>query len=71
LKTILKNARLLALLLTVAALVTACGGDGQQGSNSGGDKTGRWREWYEKLFPKADQLYADHLEELRAEGELP
>ena len=37
-KTILKNARLLALLLTVAALVTACGGDGQQGSNSGGNE---------------------------------
>ena len=37
----------------------------------GGDKTGRWREWYEKMIPKADQLYADHLEELRAEGELP
>jgi uncharacterized protein (DUF305 family) len=40
LKTILKNARLLALLLTVAVLPTACGGDGggQQGSKSGGNK---------------------------------
>jgi hypothetical protein len=37
----------------------------------GGDKTGRWREWYEKMIPVADQLYADHLEGLRAEGELP
>jgi hypothetical protein len=37
----------------------------------GGDKTGRWREWYEKMIPMADQLYVDHLEELRAEGELP
>jgi hypothetical protein len=37
----------------------------------GGDKTGRWREWYEKMIPMADQLYTDHLEELRAEGELP
>jgi hypothetical protein len=37
----------------------------------GGDKTGQWREWYEKMISMADQLYADHLEELRAEGELP
>jgi hypothetical protein len=29
LKTILTNARLLALLLTVVVLVTACGGDGR------------------------------------------
>jgi hypothetical protein len=34
LKKILTNARLLALLLTIAVLATACGGDGgQQGVN--------------------------------------
>jgi uncharacterized protein (DUF305 family) len=39
LKTILTNARLLALLLTVVVLVTACGGDGrQQGSKSDDNK---------------------------------
>lgn len=34
----------------------------------GGDKTGRWREWYEKMIPVADQLYDDHLQALRQEG---
>jgi len=29
----------------------------------GGDKTGDDR-WYEKMIPKADALYADHLKEL-------
>jgi uncharacterized protein (DUF305 family) len=39
LKTILTNARLLALLLTIVVLATACGGDGgQQGSKSDGNK---------------------------------
>lgn len=36
----------------------------------GGDKTGQWREFYEKKIPEADQLYDDHLEQLRAEGEI-
>ena len=37
----------------------------------GGDKTGRWKEFYEKMIPYADDLYDEHLEELRKEGELP
>ena len=35
----------------------------------GGDKTGDNR-WYEKFVPKADQLYDEHLDELRREGKL-
>ena len=37
----------------------------------GGDKTGRWREFYEEKIPEADRLYDEHLEELREEGEVP
>ncbi len=37
----------------------------------GGDKTGRWTAWYKRMIPPADQLYDDHLESLRREGELP
>jgi len=37
----------------------------------GGDKTGRWREFYEEVIPEADRLYDEHLEELREEGEIP
>ncbi len=37
----------------------------------GGDKTGRWREFYEEKVPEADRLYDEHLEELREEGEIP
>ncbi len=33
----------------------------------GGDKTGQDR-WYEVHVPVADQLYDDHLEQLRREG---
>lgn len=36
----------------------------------GGDKTGRWREFYEKTIPVADDLYDEHLEQLREEGEI-
>jgi hypothetical protein len=36
----------------------------------GGDKRGRWNEWYERMVPFADQLYDDYLDELRREGEL-
>jgi hypothetical protein len=36
----------------------------------GGDKTGRWKEWYEEMLPVAERLYAEHLEELHQEGEL-
>lgn len=33
----------------------------------GGDKTGDDR-FYERMLPRADQLYDDYLQELRAEG---
>jgi len=35
----------------------------------GGDKTGDDR-WYEKAVPQADDLYDEHIEELREEGLL-
>ena len=34
----------------------------------GGDKSGRWNEWYRRAIPEADALYDVHLGELRAEG---
>jgi hypothetical protein len=37
----------------------------------GGDKTGRWQEWYDENIPIADALYDEYLEELHKEGELP
>lgn len=37
---------------------------------TGGDKTGRWEEWYEEAIPEADRLYDIYLEELREEGEI-
>lgn len=37
----------------------------------GGDKTGRWHSWYAQAILQADQMYDDHLEALRREGELP
>jgi hypothetical protein len=36
----------------------------------GGDKTGKWREWYRVNVPRADDLYAGYLEELRRDGAL-
>lgn len=36
----------------------------------GGDKTGRWREFYEEKVPEADRLYDEHLKGLREEGEI-
>ena len=36
----------------------------------GGDKSGKWEEWYEVAVPAADALYDTHLEELRGEGLL-
>jgi hypothetical protein len=36
----------------------------------GGDKSDRWEEWYREAIPIADQLYDEHLEELRREGAL-
>lgn len=37
----------------------------------GGDKTGRWRKFYQRMIPVADDLYDEHLKELRKEGEIP
>jgi hypothetical protein len=34
----------------------------------GGDKTGRWEEWYEEAIPAADDLYGSYLAELREGG---
>lgn len=36
----------------------------------GGDKTGRWREWYVEMIPVVDDLFGEHLQELRDEGAL-
>lgn len=35
----------------------------------GGDKTGRWDEWYAVAIPQADDLYDEHLAALAKEGE--
>ncbi|HEY7414099.1 MAG TPA: type II toxin-antitoxin system RelE/ParE family toxin [Ktedonobacteraceae bacterium] len=37
----------------------------------GGDKSGRWQEWYEVAIPQAEELYDLYLEELCREGLLP
>jgi len=34
----------------------------------GGDKTGRWREWYPEAVALADRLYDEHLRHLVEEG---
>jgi hypothetical protein len=36
----------------------------------GGDKSGRWKAWYAEAIPAAEQLYEEHLAQLRKEGEL-
>ena len=36
----------------------------------GGDKSGRWNEWYQWAVPMADDLYDLYLDELRKEGLL-
>ena len=36
----------------------------------GGDKTGQWNTWYERMIPIADDLYDEHLDSLKREGEL-
>jgi hypothetical protein len=35
----------------------------------GGNKEHRWQEWYLDFIPVADNLYDEHLEELRQQGE--
>jgi hypothetical protein len=34
----------------------------------GGDKSGRWRQWYVATIPVADRLYDEYLDELKEEG---
>lgn len=36
----------------------------------GGDKSGNWDRWYEDSIPRAESLYAVHLQELRDEGQI-
>jgi hypothetical protein len=36
----------------------------------GGDKTGRWKDWYQRAIPEAERLYARHLDTLRERGWL-
>ena len=36
----------------------------------GGDKSGRWNEWYATAVPIADELYDKYLAELEREGKL-
>ncbi len=35
----------------------------------GGDKSGRWAEWYRVVIPEAERLYQDYLDERRREEE--
>ena len=37
----------------------------------GGDKQDRWQAFYREAIPQADDLYDEHLEELRSESLLP
>lgn len=34
----------------------------------GGDKSGEWDIWYDEAIPRADEIYARYLRELRREG---
>ena len=34
----------------------------------GGDKSGRWNDWYVTAVPRADDLFDEHLESLKKEG---
>lgn len=34
----------------------------------GGNKAGNWDAWYDAAVPKADELYAEYLRDLRREG---
>lgn len=34
----------------------------------GGDKTGEWSAWYDRMVPVADNLFDEHLRELESEG---
>jgi hypothetical protein len=34
----------------------------------GGDKSGEWGRWYDRMVPVADDLFDEHLRELETEG---
>lgn len=34
----------------------------------GGDKTGKWNSWYDRMVPKAERAYSDHLRRIGKEG---
>jgi hypothetical protein len=34
----------------------------------GGDKTGKWKSWYDKAIPKAERLYDQHLRRIGKEA---
>jgi hypothetical protein len=34
----------------------------------GGDKTGKWKSWYQQMIPKADRLYDRHIRRTGREG---
>lgn len=36
----------------------------------GGDKTGRWSEWYRRAIPEAERLYQDYLESDQYKAEV-
>lgn len=33
----------------------------------GGDKTGRWEQWYQDIIPVTDRIYDEYLATLRRE----
>lgn len=35
----------------------------------GGDKRGRWQEFYERMIPLADDVFDEHLAALQREGD--
>ena len=35
----------------------------------GGDKSGKWKQWYAAAIPEAERLYGEYLEERRREEE--
>lgn len=37
----------------------------------GGNKSGRWAEWYRVAIPHAERAYAEYLDEIRREGLIP
>ncbi|MEZ4498779.1 MAG: type II toxin-antitoxin system RelE/ParE family toxin [Thermomicrobiales bacterium] len=37
----------------------------------GGDKSGKWQRWYDRMIPIADDLFDEYLHEIRNEGLIP